>query len=89
MNGTEILQNNIRGINALSISEITGVPRPTVIRKVKKLIQLKNIEMDEHKLLHIKFGKKKILDEMSQLQNETINDLSIFLARTFNQINLN
>ena len=86
---TEILQNNIRGINALSISEITGVPRPTVIRKVKKLIQLKNIEMDEHKLLHIKFGKKKILDEMSQLQNETINDLSIFLARTFNQINLN
>ena len=44
--------------------------------------------MDEHKLLHIKFGKK-ILDEMSQLQNETINDLSIFLARTFNQINLN
>ena len=54
---TEILQNNIRGINALSISEITGVPRPTVIRKVK-LIQLKNIEMDEHKLLHIKFGKK-------------------------------
>ena len=86
---TEILQNNIRGINALSISEITGVPRPTVIRKVKKLIRLKNIEMDEHKLLHIKFGKKKILDEMSQLQNETINDLSIFLARTFNQINLN
>lgn len=86
---TEILQNNIRGINALSISEITGVPRPTVIRKVKKLIQLKNIEMDEHKLLHIKFGKKKILDEMSQLQNETINDLSIFLSRTFNQINLN
>ena len=86
---TEILQNNIRGINALSISEITGVPRPTVIRKVKKLIHLKNIEMDEHKLLHIKFGKKKILDEMSQLQNETINDLSIFLARTFNQINLN
>ena len=45
--------------------------------------------MYEHKLLHIKFGKKKILDEMSQLQNETINDLSIFLARTFNQINLN
>ena len=86
---TEILQNNIRGINALSISEITGVPRPTVIRKVKKLIRLKNIEMDEHKLLHVKFGKKKILDEMSQLQNETINDLSIFLARTFNQINLN
>ena len=31
------------------------------IRKVKKLIRLKNIEMDEHKLLHVKFGKKKIL----------------------------
>ena len=27
------------GVNAMSISEITGIPRPTVVRKLKYLIQ--------------------------------------------------
>ena len=84
----EILQSNIRGINALSISEITGIPRPTVIRKISKLIKLNMIEMDKNKLLHVKFNKKSY-DETSNLQNETINDLSDFMARTFNLIRVN
>ena len=83
----EILQNNIRGINAMSISEITGVPRPTVIRKIKNLIDLKMVKMDKKKLLHIKFDQKSY-NETSKLQNCTINDLSDFIARTFNQINI-
>ena len=84
----EILQNNIRGINAMSISEITGIPRPTVIRKINSLIKLNMIEMDKNKLLNVKFNNKSY-KETSELQNETINDLGIFITRTFNQINFN
>ena len=84
----DILQNNIRGINAMSISEITGIPRPTVIRKVNSLIKLNMIEMDKNKLLNVKFNNKSY-KETSELQNETINDLGVFITRTFNQININ
>ncbi len=84
----EILQNNIRGINAMSISEITGIPRPTVIRKINYLIKLNMVEMDKNKLINIKFNNKSY-KETSELQNETINDLGIFITRTFNQININ
>ena len=84
----DILQNNIRGINAMSISEITGIPRPTVIRKINSLIKLNMVEMDKNKLLNIKFNNKSY-KETSELQNETINDLGIFITRTFNQININ
>ena len=84
----EILQNNIRGINAMSISEITGIPRPTVIRKINSLIKLNMVEMDKNKLLNVKFNNKSY-KETSELQNETINDLGVFITRTFNQININ
>jgi len=84
----DILQNNIRGINAMSISEITGIPRPTVIRKINSLIKLNMIEMDKNKLLNVKFNNKSY-KETSELQNETINDLGVFITRTFNQININ
>ena len=84
----EILQNNIRGINAMSLSEITGIPRPTVIRKINSLIKLNMVEMDKNKLLNIKFNNKSY-KETSELQNETINDLGVFITRTFNQINFN
>ena len=84
----DILQNNIRGINAMSISEITGIPRPTVIRKINSLIKLNMIEMDKNKLLNVKFNNKSY-KETSELQNETIKDLGIFITRTFNQININ
>ena len=84
----DILQNNIRGINAMSISEITGIPRPTVIRKINSLIKLNMIEMDKNKLLNVKFNNKSY-KETSELQNETINDLGVFITRTFNQINFN
>ena len=84
----EILQNNIRGINAMSISEITGIPRPTVIRKINSLIKLNMVEMNKNKLLNIKFNNKSY-KETSELQNETINDLGVFITRTFNQININ
>ena len=82
------MQSNERGINAMSISDITGIPRPTVIRKIKILIKMNMIEIDKNKLLFVKFNEKSFY-ETSKLQNQTINDLSDFISRTFNQININ
>ena len=31
----KIINKKIKGINAMSISEITGIPRPTLVRKIK------------------------------------------------------
>ena len=36
-------------MNANSISEITGIPRATVVRKLKKLVKSKSLFVDEKK----------------------------------------
>ena len=41
----EILQSNERGINAMSISDITGIPKPTVMKN--ELIKMNVIEIDK------------------------------------------
>ena len=41
----------VRGLNAMSISEITGIPRPTVVRKLKYLIDKKYLQINEKKLI--------------------------------------
>jgi hypothetical protein len=33
--------SDTKGVNAMSISDITGIPRPTVVRKLKWLIDKK------------------------------------------------
>ena len=37
------------GVNAMSISDITGIPRATVIRKLNKLLKLKFLKIDNKK----------------------------------------
>ena len=83
----EINSEKIRGINAMSISEITGIPRPTVVRKIKILIKKKYISLDKNKLINIDMNKKNF-KEVSKIQDLNINSLNIFIKRTFNQINL-
>ena len=39
------------GVNAMSISDITGIPRPTVVRKLKYLIKSNFLHINEKKLL--------------------------------------
>ena len=39
----------MKGINAMSISEITGIPRATVIRKLNKLIKENFLKIDTKK----------------------------------------
>ncbi len=42
----------------MSISEITGIPRPTVVRKLKHLIDNNFLSIDEKKLLESKYIRK-------------------------------
>ena len=69
------------GINAMSISDITGIPRATVIRKLKKLIKEKFLTMDDKKHYSSSgFHQEKILE----VQKNTFNNLSKFAAHIYN-----
>ncbi len=85
---SEVRTKNIVGINAMSISDITGIPRPTVVRKLKHLVKSKFIEMDKKKLFYLKLSEKNY-KELVKRQEETLLSISDFITRTFNQINLN
>ena len=82
-----MIKHKIRGINAMSISEITGIPRPTVVRKLKILVKKKYISYDKNKLINIDLSKKNFV-EMAKIQDLNINSINIFIKRTFNLINL-
>ena len=83
-----LVNQKIKGINAMSISEITNIPRPTVVRKIKKLTKNKFISLDKQKLINIDVNKENF-NSMSMIQDENIKSVNIFIKRTFNQINLN
>ena len=70
------------GINAMSISDITGIPRATVIRKLNKLVKEKFLSIDSKKHYSTNKGvhKKKLLI----VQNNTFINLSKFAARIYN-----
>ena len=69
------------GINAMSISDITGIPRATVIRKLNKLIKEKFLIMDDKKhYFALGFHQKKILD----IQKNTFHNLAKFTASIYN-----
>ena len=74
-----------QGINTMSLSDITGIPRPTVTRKLKPLLLNKHLYMDKNKLVHPgDQGTYKV--EMYNIQNNSLNEFSDFTAKIFNQI---
>ena len=76
-----------RGVNAMSISEITSIPRPTVVRKLKYLIKNNYLTINEKKLVSVDI-KGNTLKRSRDLQDKNIQDLSNFIYRVFNQINI-
>ena len=74
-------QKNDVGVNTMSISDITGIPRATVIRKLNKLIKgsLLKIDIKKHYSSTCVY-QKEILD----VQKNTLNNLSKFTARIYN-----
>ena len=85
----EVKKNNQVGINAFSISDITGIPRATVVRKLEFLINNKFLNIDKKKLYSFSMNiKTKQFKIIKKLQDKNMISLSSFLHRVFNQINL-
>ena len=73
-----------KGINAMSISDLTGIPRPTVIRKLKILLKQKDIYKDNKNLYYIKEGK--MIAELNKQRLLNIKELSVIISRINNII---
>ena len=71
-----------KGINAMTISDLTGIPRPTVIRKLKILLKQKNIFKDSSNLYYI--SKGKLLTELNKQRLINIKNLSAIISRINN-----
>ena len=71
------------GVNAMSISDISGIPRATVIRKLKKLLKREMLTIDEKK--HYRLSGN-FTSKLMPLQKENLNQLANFSTRVFNLI---
>ena len=84
---TSIQGSDDRGVNTMSISEVTGIPRITVIRKLKYLIKRNILQINEKKLITLNISGVA-LEEIQELQNQNMRSLSNFIYRVFNQIKI-
>ena len=75
------------GVNAMSLSDITGIPRPTVVRKLKYLIKNNFLHINEKKLITLNITGAT-LKKTNELQDLNMKNLSNFLYRVFNQIKI-
>jgi len=73
------------GINTMSISEITGIPRPTVTRKLKLLFSKEFLTMDKNKLIHVGTGSSRS-KEAREIQDNILNNFSELCAIMCNQV---
>ena len=64
------------GVNAMSLSDITGIPRPTVVRKTKKLIEGNFLHINEKKLITLNI-KGSALKKFTTMQNKNMKNLSL------------
>ena len=83
----EIMGSDLRGVNAMSISEITSIPRPTVVRKLKWLIENKFLYINKKKLISLDI-KDSSFKNSAKLQEMNMLSLSHLIYRLFNQINV-
>ena len=81
----EIMGSDTRGVNAMSISDITGIPRPTVVRKLKWLIDKKFLTINDKKLISLDV-RGSAFNKSINMQKQNMLNLSNFIYRLFNQI---
>ncbi|MDC0600896.1 DeoR family transcriptional regulator [Candidatus Pelagibacter sp.] len=74
-------QRSETGVNAMSISDITGIPRATVIRKLNKLLKEKFLKVDNKK--HYS-STGHHAQKLLEVQKITFDNLSKFTARVYN-----
>ena len=72
---------NDSGVNAMSISDITGIPRATVIRKLNKLLKLKFLRIDENKHYYSTGDHQ---EKLLEVQKNTLKNLSKLTSTIYN-----
>ena len=81
----EIMGSDLRGVNAMSLSDIIGIPRPTVVRKLKWLIDNNFLTINDKKLISLD-TKESAFTQTKGTQKQNFLSLSNFIYRLFNQI---
>ena len=82
-----ILLEESLGLNAMTISDLTGIPRPTVLRKLNKLIKTKWISKDKKGLYKMMPNEKNYKD-LNATRLENVNKLSHMLSKFYNTARL-
>jgi len=72
---------NVVGVNAMSLSDITNIPRATVIRKLKNLLKLNYLSIDKKKHYTI---SGNLVKRLVPLQNEVLTNLANFSSIIYN-----
>ena len=76
-----IVSKDTQGLNAMSISDITGIPRATVIRKLEKLVNRKNLKIDKKKHYTL---TGNFVEKFKLPQQNTLDDLANFSTKILN-----
>ena len=84
----EISKADSVGLNAMSISDITGIPRPTVVRKLNTLIKAGWMNYNEKKLISLNLSRETNVQGIKE-QEKTLDMLSELILRILNQIKVN
>ena len=84
---TSIQDSDEKGVNAMSLAEITGISRTTVVRKLKSLIKKDLLQINEKNLITVNM-KGEGFKIAQRLQDQNMISLSNFISRTFNQLKI-
>ena len=79
-----VTKNPGTGLNAMSISEMTGLPRATVIRKNKNLIKKNLLELDNKKQYFVPYSILKAIQPI--VRNKNFKDKSVMIAKLLNLV---
>ena len=75
------------GVNSNSLSDITGIPRPTVNRKIKRLVEDGFLHINKKKLIIMNMTSSRFKKQIKML-DQNMKSLSNMLHRIFNQIKI-
>ena len=81
-----VSQNPGTGLNAMSISEMTGLPRATVIRKNKNLIKKNLLFLDDNK--HYIVPYPVLQDVQPIVKDKQFKNKAVMIAKLLNLINI-
>ena len=82
----DVLRETKSGINAMSVSDLTGIPRATVVRKINNLLKKKLISVDKKKLYT---PKKTNIKTFTNANKKGTTLLTIFFCKIINLIQAN